>query len=48
MPVNVIDKYNRSYNIAKRLGEGSQGETFLLEGETHIVKLFKKTLNETE
>jgi serine/threonine protein kinase len=45
---NVVDKHGKSYNIASRLGEGSQGETFLLEGGSHIVKLFKNVVNETE
>jgi hypothetical protein len=28
MSMNVVDKYGVSYNVTKRIGEGSQGETF--------------------
>ncbi len=45
---NIIDAYNVSYDIISRIGEGSQGETFLLKGNTHIAKLFKGGLNQTE
>ena len=45
---NVIDAYNVSYGIKSKIGEGSQGETFLLKDNTHIAKLFKENLNPTE
>lgn len=42
---NIIDAYGNSYNVVKKVGEGSQGSTYLLQGGTHIAKLFKKTIN---
>lgn len=45
---NVVDKYGVSYNVTKRIGEGSQGETFMLEGDQNIVKLFKGSINDME
>lgn len=44
---NVVDNNGVSYQILRRIGEGSQGETFLLDGGEHIVKLFKNAINET-
>ena len=46
--MNVIDAFGVSYNLEKKIGEGSQGETFILEGGRYIAKLFKKTSNNTE
>ncbi len=46
--MNVVDNNRVSYNVDHRIGEGSQGETYLLEGGNHIVKLFKGNFNDTE
>jgi serine/threonine protein kinase len=46
--MNVIDSNNVSYNTIEKLGEGSQGTTFLLEDKRHIVKLFKRNFNSSE
>jgi serine/threonine protein kinase len=46
--MNVIDAHNVSYNILEKLGEGSQGTTFLLENKRHIVKLFNRSFNSSE
>ena len=46
--MKVIDSKNISYNLLKKLGEGSQGTTYLLEDKKHIVKLFNQSFNETE
>lgn len=48
MSMNVVDKYGVSYNVTKRIGEGSQGETFMIDGDEYIVKLFKGSINEVE
>lgn len=40
VPFNIIDAQNNSYKAIKVIGEGSQGKTFLLEGENYIAKLF--------
>jgi serine/threonine protein kinase len=40
--MNVVDTKKVSYNVLKKLGEGSQGVTYLLEDKRHIVKLFNK------
>lgn len=45
---NIIDDHNVSYDVISKIGEGSQGVTFLLKENTHIAKLFKTTLNSTE
>lgn len=45
--MNVIDTKNISYNVIAKLGEGSQGTTFLLEDRKHIVKLFHKSIDST-
>jgi len=46
--MKVIDSKNISYNVLEKLGEGSQGTTYLLEDKKHIVKLFNQSFNETE
>lgn len=46
--MKVIDSKNISYNVIEKLGEGSQGTTYLLEDKKHIVKLFNHSFNETE
>lgn len=46
--MEVIDSKNISYNVLEKLGEGSQGTTYLLEDKKHIVKLFNHSFNETE
>jgi eukaryotic-like serine/threonine-protein kinase len=46
--MNVIDSKNISYKILEKLGEGSQGVTYLLEDKKHIVKLFNEIFNSTE
>ena len=43
--MNVIDSKRVSYNIVDKLGEGSQGITYLLEDKRHIVKLFNKSFD---
>lgn len=48
MKNNVVDKNGVSYTVIKNLGEGSQGQTFLLEGGKYIVKLYKHVVNTTE
>lgn len=46
--MNVVDSKNVSYKILRKLGEGSQGITYLLEDQRYIVKLFNQSFNETE
>lgn len=46
--MNVVDSKNISYKVLEKLGEGSQGKTFLLEDKKHIVKLFNHRLDATE
>lgn len=46
--MNVVDIYGVSYNLTKRIGEGSQGETFIIEGDKYIAKLFKGSINNVE
>ena len=46
--MKVIDSKNISYNVIVKLGEGSQGTTYLLEDKKHIVKLFNHSFNEIE
>lgn len=46
--MKVIDSKNISYNVLEKLGEGSQGTTYLLEDKKHIAKLFNQSFNETE
>jgi len=43
--MNVVDSKNTSYEILEKLGEGSQGVTFLLKDKKHIVKLFNKSFD---
>ncbi len=45
---NIIDGNNISYDVVGKIGEGSQGETFLLQGESHIAKLYKNIVDPTE
>ena len=45
---NVVDSNRVSYNVDHQIGEGSQGETYLLEGGNYIAKLFKGAVNDTE
>jgi serine/threonine protein kinase len=45
--MNVIDSKNASYEVLEKLGEGSQGVTFLLKDKKHIVKLFNQNLNDS-
>ena len=45
--MNVIDSDNVSYVVHEKLGEGSQGVTYLLEGNKHIVKLFNGSFDST-
>jgi serine/threonine protein kinase len=44
----VIDTNRNNYTIAKKLGAGSQGTTYLLEDGKHIAKLFNQNFNATE
>lgn len=37
---NVVDSNRVSYKVLSELGKGSQGTTYLLNGERHIAKLF--------
>lgn len=46
MKLNVVDSRNISYTIKQKLGEGSQGVTYLLEDERFIVKLFNKNFDD--
>ena len=46
MKLNVIDSRNISYTVKDKLGEGSQGVTYLLEGERFIVKLFNRSFDD--
>jgi eukaryotic-like serine/threonine-protein kinase len=38
--MNVVDSKNISYEILEKIGEGSQGITYLLKDKKHIAKLF--------
>lgn len=40
--MNVVDIKNNSYQVKEKIGQGSQGTTYLLEDKKHIVKLFNK------
>lgn len=44
--MNVVDSKNISYEVLEKLGEGSQGITYLLENEKHIVKLFNQNFDD--
>lgn len=41
--MNVVDSKNISYEVLEKLGEGSQGVTYLLKDKKHIVKLFNQS-----
>lgn len=43
--MNVVDSKNISYKVIDKLGEGSQGVTYLLEDKLHIVKLFNNNFD---
>ena len=45
---NIVDSNGVSYEILEKIGEGSQGLTFLLANKTHIAKIFKNIPNTTE
>lgn len=45
--MNVIDSKNISYEVLEKLGEGSQGVTYLLKGKKHIVKLFNQSFDDS-
>ena len=45
--MNVVDSKNISYKVLEKLGEGSQGITYLLEDRRHIVKLFNRNFDTT-
>jgi serine/threonine protein kinase len=44
--MNVVDSKNISYEVLEKLGEGSQGVTFLLKDKRHIVKLFNHSFDD--
>ena len=44
---NVVDNHKVSYEVFSKIGEGSQGVTFLLKDKSHIAKLFKGDVNPT-
>ena len=46
--MNVVDSRGISYEVLEKIGEGSQGVTYLLEDKKHIVKLFNNKFNSTE
>jgi serine/threonine protein kinase len=43
--MNVVDSKNNSYKVLEKLGEGSQGITYLLEDRKHIAKLFNQSFD---
>ena len=43
--MNVIDSKNISYEVLSKLGEGSQGVIYLLEGKRYVAKLFNKNID---
>lgn len=43
--MNVVDSKNISYEVLEKLGEGSQGVTYLLKDKKHIVKLFNQSFD---
>ena len=45
---NIVDNHKVSYEVLSKIGEGSQGVTFLLKDKSHIAKLFKGDVNPTE
>ena len=46
--MNIIDSFRNSYQIQSKIGQGSQGITYLLNGGKYIVKLFNNGSNPTE
>jgi serine/threonine protein kinase len=44
--MNVVDTTNISYDVLEKLGEGSQGVTYLLKGRKYIAKLFNKSFDD--
>lgn len=44
--MNVVDSKNISYEVVEKLGEGSQGVTYLLKNRKYIVKLFNQRFDE--
>lgn len=44
-PKNVVDSRRMSYEVVSELGKGSQGTTYLLNGERYIAKLFNSVDN---
>ncbi|PJE46493.1 MAG: hypothetical protein CUR34_07600 [Sediminibacterium sp.] len=44
--MNVVDSQNISYDVLEKLGEGSQGTTYLLKDKKHIVKLFNQSFDD--
>jgi len=44
--MNVVDSKNISYEVFEKLGEGSQGVTYLLQDKRHIVKLFNQSFDD--
>ena len=44
--MNVVDSKNISYEVLEKLGEGSQGVTYLLKDKKHIVKLFNQSFDD--
>lgn len=43
--MNIVDSNNISYEVLEKLGEGSQGITYLLEDRKHIAKLFNQSID---
>ena len=46
--MNVVDSFRNSYEILDKIGTGSQGTTYLLNGGKYIAKLFNNVSNPTE
>ena len=44
--MNIVDSKNVSYQVLRKLGEGSQGTTYLLEDNKHIVKLLNHSFDD--
>lgn len=44
--MNIVDSKNISYEVLEKLGEGSQGVTYLLKDKKHIVKLFNQSFDD--
>lgn len=44
--MNVVDSKNISYEVLEKLGEGSQGVTYLLKDKKYIVKLFNQSFDD--